>query len=165
MFAVRCSLLLLLSLLATVNLIIFESKFYIIEEASTVKPKDRYSYTNSETKTSIERIYQGDIPEDKGLDNYGDLVLNTDNNDYDWVTRDTVTNDIYHEDVVIRYERAFRHSMLTNLQVLNFGRQRGYCHSATINHEEKIVNAEILVKAGESVRILVEVYGRKAKKD
>lgn len=167
MFAVRCtlSLLLLLTLLVIVKSILFKSKFYVIEAASTVKTKDHYAHTNSETTANIERIYNGNIPEDSGLDNYGDLVLNTDNNDHNWVIRDTVTNDIYDEDIVIRYERAFRHSVLTKLQVLNFGRQRGYCHSATINHVEKKVNVEILVKAGDSVRILLEIYGRKTKKD
>lgn len=165
LFIPYCNLLLLLLLLLLTSTtvktsIIFESRFYTIYDASIVNDKNA-SYTNNEAETNIEKFYNGTIPEDNKNDNYGDLILDKNNGYYDWMTRDTLVNDLYDQNVVIKYQRNFPRSQPTNVQVLNFGRNRGFCHSATINREKREVTAEVLVKAGEAVRVLVEVYGMK----
>lgn len=129
--------------------------------ASEVEPNPSLSIDNNNV-TKIVRFYNLTIPEDNYLDNYGDLILNyNNNNNNDLIARDTITNEFYEEDIEITYTRKFPRLNVTNVWVLNYGRQRGYCYSALIHHKEKYVEVKILVKAGKAVRILVEVYGKK----
>lgn len=97
-----------------------------------------------------------------GTENYGDLeFINTDKTQ-ELIVRDTIVNDFYDEDVVIRYHRQFPRYYVSDMKVLNFGRQRGYCHSATIVHRQGKVSAEVIVKSGVMVRMFVESYGYRA---
>lgn len=154
--------LLLVLIVAASNAVLFKSKFYSIAVASIVETKSA-SYTHHEKDKSIaEKYYNGTIPEDDGKASFGDLIVDEPSNrKYSWMERNTITNDLYDEDVEIRYKRNFPGVEVASMKVLNFGRQRGFCHSATVRRERGIAEAEILVKAGRMVRILVEVYGVK----
>lgn len=144
---------------AVVNGVLFESRYYTIDSLSSVKHKNNTLYWNSRSKSAIEKLYSGDLPEDMGEENYGDLEFIETDKKQNLITRDTIVNDYYNEDTVIRYKRRFPGFYVSDIKVLNFGKFRGYCHSATIWHGKGEVTAEIIVKAGIMVRMFVETYG------
>lgn len=142
-----------------VNGVLFESRYYTIDSLSSVKHKNNTLYWNSRSKSVIEKLYEGDLPEDTGVENYGDLEFIETDKKQNLIARDTIVNDYYDKDTVIRYTRTFPGFYVSDLKVLNFGRLRGYCHSATILHGKGEVNTEIIVKSGAMVRMFVETYG------
>lgn len=144
---------------AVVSGVLFESRYYTIDSLSSVKHKNNTLYWNSRSKSTIEKLYEGDLPEDTGSENYGDLEFIETDKRQNLITRDTIVNDYYDEDTVIRYKRRFLGYHVSDMKVLNFGRLRGYCHSATILHGKGEVSAEIIVKSGVMVRMFVETYG------
>lgn len=152
-------LLLCFSVTAVVNGILFESRYYTIDSLSSVKHKNNTLYWNSRSKTAIEKLYAGDLPDDTREENYGDLEFIETDKKQNLIMRDTIVNDYYDEDTVIRYKRKFPGFYVSDMKVLNIGRHRGYCHSATILHGKGEVSAEIIVKAGIMVRMFVETYG------
>lgn len=146
---------------AVVTSVLFESRYYTIDSLSSVKHKNNTLYWNSRSKSAIEKLYSGDLPEDTGEENYGDLEFIETDKKQNLIMRDTIVNDYYEEDTVIRYKRQFPGFYVSDMKVLNLGRFRGYCHSATIWHRKGEVSAEIIVKAGVMVRIFIEAYGYK----
>lgn len=144
---------------AVVNGVLFESRYYTIDSLSSVKHKNNTLYWNSRSKSAIEKLYMGDLPDDTGEENYGDLEFIETDKKHSLIARDTIVNDYYDEDVVIRYKRKFPGYYASDLKVLNFGRLRGYCHSATIWHGKGEVNVEVIVKSGVMVRMFIETYG------
>lgn len=152
-----------LAVTAVVNGVLFESRYYTIDSlSSTVKHKNNNNntlYWNSRSKTAIEKLYAGDLPEDTGEENYGDLEFIETDKKQNLIMRDTIVNDYYDEDTIIRYKHQLPGFYVADMKVLNFGRHRGYCHSATIWHGKGEVSAEIIVKAGVMVRMFVEIYG------
>lgn len=146
---------------AVVTSVLFESRYYTIDSLSSVKHKNNTLYWNSRSKSAIEKLYSGDLPEDTGDENYGDLEFIETDKKQNLIMRDTIVNDYYEEDTVIRYKRQFPGFYVSDVKVLNLGRFRGYCHSATIWHWKGEVSAEIIVKAGAMVRIFIETYGYK----
>lgn len=155
----RSGLLLCFLVTVVVNGVLFESRYYTIDRLSSVKHKTNTLYWNSRSKSAIEKLYSGDLPEDTGEENYGDLEFIETDKKQNLIMRDSIVNDYYEEDIIIRYKRQFPGFYVSDMKVLNVGRFRGYCHSANIWHRKGEVSAEIIVKADVMVRMFVETYG------
>lgn len=99
------------------------------------------------------------IPDDDG-GNFGDLEVYPGRNvGQQLYFRDTIINDISDHDVVLCY--AFQVSqefVVRDVKFLNFGRQRGYVTYVFFTPPYGYVGGEVLIHAGEAVRISVEIY-------
>lgn len=141
--------------------VLYESKYYKIVKLSDLKQekKENALYWDTYSKNAIVEIYEGILPKDDKRGNYGDLEFIGTYKNGSLVVRDTIMNDYYEEDVAIIYNRTLPGYYVTDMKILNFGRHRGYAHSANIWHRAGKVDAEVVVLAGKMVRIFVEIYG------
>lgn len=146
--------------------VLYESKYYkIVKLAELKKEKKQHAlYWDTYSKNAIVELYDGVLPKDDKKGNYGDLEFIGTNRNGSLIVRDTIMNDFYDEDVAIIYNRTFPGYYITDLKILNFGRHRGYAHSANIWHRAARVDAEVIVLAQKMIRIFVEVYGYKSPK-
>lgn len=143
--------------------VLYESKHYKILKLADLKKQKKQNalYWDEYSKNAIVEIYDGKLPKDDKKGNYGDLEFIGTNKNGSLIVRDTIMNDYYEEDVAIVYNRTFPGYYVTDMKILNFGRHRGYAHSANIWHRATKVDAEIIVLAGKMVRLFVEIYGYK----
>lgn len=147
------------TLVITSSQVLFKGRNYNIFKLSKIKHRNSTSFWSSDNRATVEKLYAGGVPKDNGKDNHGDLEFVGTLSNGTLIDRQTIVNDDYEDDVVIRYNRTLPGYYVTDMKVLNFGRQRGYCHSANIWHRAGKVDAEIIVLKGKAVRMFIEIYG------
>lgn len=155
----------LLSVLSTaISLVpVEEQQYYKIYKLSEVDFEARQSeyHLNEGLRSVVEYPYSGTVPEDDG-GNFGDITFPSSvvNKNGTLIARDTIINTDDSSNFLIIYGRTFNSTYVEDFNLLNFGRQRGWAYRATIHHNVGVVEGEILVAAGNIVRILAEVYAR-----
>lgn len=125
------------------------------EELKALRSRNKYDTIRSTT----ENPYNGTVPQDYG-GNFGDLEFVTTFKNGTLIGRDTIINENSFQNLLVLYERRYNTSYVEDFKLLNFGRQRGWTWSATIHHNTGLVTADILIAAGNKVRILAETYAR-----
>lgn len=110
------------------------------------------------SRSVVEYPFSGQVPEDDG-GNFGDIDFPTTLKNGTLIARDTIINADASQNLFLYYERTFD-AYIEDFKLLNFGRQRGWAQRATIHHNVGIVSGEILIAAGNKVRILAEAYAR-----
>lgn len=116
---------------------------------------------NGDLRTIVERPSTStDIPEDDGSPLFGDIKFAGLRRDGELIIRDTIVNDIIDENVYIFYNRSLPGYYVEDMRIYNVGRQRGWVYRAVILHNIGYVETQVLISAGNTVRIFVEIYVR-----
>lgn len=116
---------------------------------------------NGNLRTIIERpSTTSDIPEDDGSPLFGDIKFAGLRRDGELILRDTIVNDIIDQNVYIFYNRSLPGYYIEDMRIYNVGRQRGWVYRGVILHNVGYVETQLLISAGNTVRIFVEVYVR-----
>lgn len=126
-------------------------------------PKERREYqevVNGELRSIVETPTEDGVPLDDGSALFGDIKFNGLRRDGELIIRDTIVNENNDQNVFIFYNRTLPGYYVEDMRVYNVGRQRGWVRQATIIHNFGYVETELLVAAGNTVRIFVEVYVR-----
>lgn len=106
----------------------------------------------------VEVPYDDNVPLDDGTSIFGDLEFKTTKKDGVLSIHDTVVNQNSDTNVSILYSRTIEGYYVEDLVVFNVGRQRAFVLSGEIRHDEGYAEAQILVPAGQTVRVFVEIY-------
>lgn len=116
---------------------------------------------NGDLRTIVERPSTStDIPEDDGSPLFGDIKFAGLRRDGELIIRDTIVNDIVDENVYIFYNRSLPGYYVEDMRIYNVGRQRGWVYRAVILHNIGYVETQLLISAGNTVRVFVEIYVR-----
>lgn len=110
-------------------------------------------------KTIIEYPYNGTVPADYG-GNFGDLEFPRTLKNGTLIVRDTIINERFDQNILLYYYRYLPEYYVEDFKLLNFGRLRGWVRYGAIYHSIAEVEAEILIEAGNQVRIFAEIYTR-----
>lgn len=139
-----------------------ESVYYKVYYLSDVDFQElkatKYQGNLDGSRSIVEYPFNGQVPEDNG-GNFGDIHFSTTLKNGTLIARDTIINEDTSQNLFLYYERTFD-AYIEDFKLLNFGRQRGWTQRATIHHNVGIVSGEILIAAGNKVRILAESYAR-----
>lgn len=136
-------------------------------DINTKSPKAFGEYTevvNGQTRTIIENPTQYEVPEDTG-GNFGDLEFSGRPKTGRLISRDTIVNQDYEEDVHIYYTRTFPGYYIEDMRVINVGRERAFTRSGSISHALGSATANIYVGRGKTARVFIEVYVRADNED
>lgn len=139
-----------------------ESVFYKVYQLSDIDFQQlkttRFRGNLDGSRSVVEYPFSGEVPEDGG-GNFGDIEFPTTAKNGSLIARDTIINENTSQNLFVYYERTFD-AYIEDFKLLNFGRQRGWAQRATIHHNVGIVSGEILIAAGNRVRIFAETYAR-----
>lgn len=120
--------------------------------------KQYQTEVDGDTRSTVESPWTGTIPGDTG-GNYGDLEFYQTTNNGELYLRETIINGNTSQNVLIYYSRTLPAGRtIRDVKFLNFGRQRGYVRSASFSASTRFIEAEILVAAGNEIRMFVEIY-------
>lgn len=130
-----------------------------IQFEDTPVRKEYETELNGDTRSTVESPWTGTIPSDNGAGNYGDLEFYSTTNNGELYLRETIINGNTNQNVLIYYSRTLPAGRtIRDVKFLNFGRQRGYVRSASFTAASRFIEAEILVAAGNEIRMFVEIY-------
>ncbi|KAF5271392.1 hypothetical protein FQA39_LY08190 [Lamprigera yunnana] len=100
------------------------------------------------------------IPYDNG-ENFGDLVFSNRVKGDVLLIRDTILNELMsYDEIRVVWQGQFP-AQITAVRALNFGRQRGQAAQIIVSHTNGQVQAFIRIPPQQSVRMFIEVYGRR----
>lgn len=134
-----------------------ETQYYKVYQLSDVNLEElRAARYLSGFRSTVESPFNGTIPSDTG-GNFGDLEFSDAPSNTTILGRDTVINDDTSQDLYVVYSRRYD-TPITDFKLLNFGRQRGWVWSISMYPMAGIVQGEILIAAGNKVRIFAETY-------
>lgn len=140
-----------------------EAQYYKVYHLSDIDFEElkaaRSHGKNDGLRSTIENPFNGTVPADDG-GNFGDLLFSSTLRNGTLVGRDTIINEDTSQNLLVTYERTYSEEYIENFKLLNFGRQRGWVWSASIHHNTGLVTADILIAAGNKIRLLAEAYAR-----
>lgn len=136
----------------------FNSKRLQLTEAK--ENRQYQENVDGSVKTIIERPTNSSVPEDDGSAQFGDIEFAGLRRDGELVIRDTIVNQINNENVYIFYNRTLPGYYVEDMRIYNVGRQRGWVYRALIGHNVGYVETQLLIAAGNTVRIFVEIFVR-----
>lgn len=130
-----------------------------VARTSLLAPKETFEVVNGTPRTSVTYPYGDNVAEDSG-GNFGDMEISITVKNGTLVARETIVNDVFEDNVLVSYSRTFPGYYIEDLRAYNVGRERGATRYGHISHELGFVEAEIVIAAGNEIRIFVEVYAR-----
>lgn len=129
-----------------------------IKLEKTLVRREYQTVVNGDVRITVDAPYSGTIPSDSG-GNFGDLEFYSTTNNGELYLRETIINGNTNQNVLIYYERTLPAGQtIRDLKLLNFGRQRGYVKQISLSASKRQVTAEILVAAGNEIRMFAEIY-------
>lgn len=136
-----------------------ENQYYKVFRLSDVNFEELRAATsliNGGFRATVEKPYNGSIPQDTG-GNFGDLEFSDTPKNGTLISRDTIINEDTSQNLYVVYTRRYNTSV-SDFKLLNFGRQRGWSWSIAMYPAAGYVQGEILIAAGNKVRMFAEAY-------